>query len=88
MNKNDLVHSEITGRDYYPSDVIRIINIRQICCYLQMNKQPVDIYSSVDFKTNNPVLVVLFNRKDTIDAYDRWCKSENLWEELQNEGHN
>lgn len=34
MNKNDLVHSEITGQDYYPSDVIRIINIRQICCYL------------------------------------------------------
>ena len=52
-----------------------------------MGKMPVDIYPSIDFKTNNPVLVVLFKRKDTIDAYDRWCKSENLWEELQNENN-
>ncbi len=50
-----------------------------------MNKKPVDIYTSVDFKSNNPVLVVLFNREDTNDAYSRWCTSKNLWEELQNE---
>ena len=53
-----------------------------------MNKKPVDIYASVDLKTNNPVLVVLFNREDTKDAYSRWCNSKNLWEELQNETSN
>lgn len=85
MKKDNKIHSDITGRDYYPSQVVRLINLRQICSYLQMNKRPVDIYPSVDFKTNNPVLVVLFLRDETKDAYDRWCESNNLWEELQNE---
>ena len=79
------VHSEVTGKDYYPSQVVRLINLRQICSYLHMGKLPVDIYSSVDFKTNDPVLVVLFNRNETKDAYQRWCESKNLWEELQSE---
>lgn len=87
MGKEDMIHSDVTGQDYYPHDVVRLINIRQICSYLQLNKKPVDIYASVDFKTNSPVLVVLFNRNDTKDAYSRWCNSENLWEELQNEAN-
>ena len=82
------IHSEITGYDYNPHEVVRLVNIRQICSYLQMNKKPVDIYASVDLKTNNPVLVVLFNREDTKDAYSRWCNSKNLWQELQNETSN
>lgn len=85
MGTNDMVHSEITGKDYYPSQVVRIINIRQACSYMRLGKIPVDIYPSIDFKTNNPVLVILFNREDTKDAYERWCDSKNLWEELQNE---
>lgn len=85
MDKNNLIHSDITGKDYYPHEVVRLVNIRQICSYLQMNKKPVDIYSSIDFNTGNPVLVVLFNKEETKDAYKRWCNSKNLWEDLQNE---
>ena len=85
MDRNDLIHSDITGQDYYAQEVVRLVNMRQICSYLQMNKKPVDIYSSSDYKTGNPILVVLFNREDTKDAYQRWCESEKLWEELFNE---
>lgn len=85
MDRVDLIHSDITGKDYYPKDVVRLINIRQICSYLQMNKKPVDIYASIDFKSNDPVLVVLFDREDTKDVYKRWCESENLWKEIQDE---
>lgn len=85
MNKNNLIHSDITSRNYYPKDIVRLVNIRQICTYLSLGKVPVDIYPSVDFKTNNPMLVFLFDREQTKDAYERWCNSENLWEELQNE---
>lgn len=88
MGRNDIVHSNVTGKDYDPSQVVRLVNLKQICAYLSMNKLPVDIYPSIDFKTNGPVLVVLFDRKSTKDAYDRWCRSENLWEELQNETNN
>lgn len=83
--EKDLVHSDITGKDYYPSQVCRLVNIRQICTYLKSGLAPLDIYPSVDFKSNNPVLVVIFDRKESKDIYKRWCESENLWEELHNE---
>lgn len=85
MGKNDMVHSDVTGKDYYPSRAVRLINLRQICSYLRLGLLPLDIYPSIDFKTSNPVLVVLFDRSETKEAYSRWCDSENLWEELQNE---
>lgn len=49
---------------------------------MRLGKKPIDIYPSIDFKSSNPVLVVLFDRNDTKDAYNRWCESTNLWEEL------
>jgi len=52
---------------------------------LAMHLKPLDIYPSIDFKTNNPVLVFLFDRASSKEAYNRWCESKNLWEELQNE---
>ena len=85
MKKDNVIHSEITAKDYFAKDTVRIVNLRQICTYLSLGKTPVDIYPSVDFKTNNPMLVFLFDREETKDAYTRWCNSENLWEELQNE---
>ena len=85
MNDINLVHSDITGLDYDPSKCVRLINIRQICTYLAMHLKPLDIYPSIDFKTNNPVLVFLFDRASSKEAYNRWCESKNLWEELQNE---
>ncbi len=85
MNSDEMVHSEITGKDYDIKKVVRIINIRQVCTYLNLNIKPLDIYSSVDFKTNDPVLVFIFDREETRDAYKRWRESGNLWEEIQNE---
>lgn len=82
---NEKIYSNVTQRFYNPSHAVRLVNIRQICTYLKMGLSPLDIYASIDFKTNNPVLVVLFDRTETHDAYQRWCESENLWEELQNE---
>ena len=87
MDRDNVVHSDVTGKDYYPSQVVRLVNIRQICSYMRLGKKPIDIYPSIDFKSSNPVLVVLFDRNDTKDAYNRWCDSTNLWEELQNEAN-
>lgn len=87
MNESDKIHSEVTGKDYYPSKCIRLVNIRQCCTYMQLGLKPLDIYPSIDFKTNSPVLVMIFDREESKPAYDRWCESDNLWEELQNEKH-
>ena len=43
---------------------------------------PVDIYPSLDFKTNKPIFVYLFNRAETSDLYDKWCNHEVDWEDL------
>lgn len=84
-NMKEKVRSTLTGKDYYLSDAIRLVNIRQICSYWLMNIMPLDVYPSIDFKTNNPVLVFIYSREETQEAYKRWRESENLWEELQNE---
>ena len=85
MSESNKVHSDVTNKDYYPSHVVRIVNLRQICTYMSLGLLPLDIYPSIDFKTHNPVLVVLFDREDSKEVYKRWCESENLWEEVQNE---
>lgn len=85
MNSDEMVHSDVTGKDYNIRRAVRILNIRQVCTYMNLNIKPLDIYPSVDFKTNDPVLVFIFDREETRDAYKRWKESENLWEEVQNE---
>lgn len=77
------VHSDVTGKDYYPSRSVRLINIRQICTFIRLGVLPVDIYPSVDFKSNNPVLVVIFDKEESKQAYERWKESEDLWKELE-----
>lgn len=79
------VRSNLTGKEYFISDAIRLINIRQIATYIALGLMPWDVYTSVDFKTNDPVLVFIYGREQTKEAYKRWKESENLWEELQNE---
>lgn len=79
------VKSELTGKIYDISTTVRILNVQQICVYLRLGIKPLDLYASIDFKTNKPVLVALFDKKETAEAYERWKNSENLWEELNNE---
>lgn len=81
----EIVNSDLTGKEYDIKNTVRILNIQQICAYLKMGIKPLDLYASIDFKTNKPVLVALFDKKETAEAYVRWKNSENLWEELNNE---
>lgn len=68
--------SEITGRKYDLFAVIRILNIKQVIHYLNKKVPLMDIEISEDRKTGAPVLVFLFNREDTRDAFDEWCKQK------------
>lgn len=82
MQKSDLVHSDLTGRDYYPSHTVRIVNYLQSLYYWLSGCLPVDIYPSQDFKTGKPLLVYLFLRDETTELYDKWCNHEVDWEGL------
>lgn len=66
--------SGVTGRTYNLSDVVRIVNYQQAIYYMNQGVKLIDVYPSIDAKTNKPLFVYIFNRKDSHDAYDQWCK--------------
>lgn len=75
--------SPITGRkyDYFDDDVVRLLNFEQSFFYIEeMGIIPLDIVLSDD--RNRPgkkVVLFLFSRQETKDAYSAWCnrKHEN-----------
>jgi len=69
------VISEITGLEYNPNNVVRILNTQQIAMYLKHGAKLIDLYASVK-KDGTPVLVCIFNREDTKELYELWCKRE------------
>lgn len=77
INLNDEYEfSEITGKKYLPKNVVRILNIQQVIAYLKYGVELLDIYPSTDYETNRPLLVYLFDREKSKEAYDLWCKRE------------
>lgn len=75
------VYSIATGQEYCPVDVVRILNVKQATLYIANGAQLLDIYASKDFRTNEPVLVFIFNRLATLPLYDAWCKRTLTMEE-------
>ncbi len=76
MAKDSFIkRSALTGEKYdLFDDVIRILNARQAAFYVSKGVKILDVYLSSDQKTGEPVLVFLFKRSATKDAYDEWCK--------------
>jgi len=74
MNEKVYETSKITGRTYELFSQIRILNIQQCIFYLENGVVLNDIEISEDRKTHQPIMVFLFNREETRDAYDKWCK--------------
>lgn len=72
----EYIVSDTTGKRYSPSDVVRIVNFRQAAAYIKNGAQLLDIYASKDFKKDELLLVYIFNRKETTQLYDLWCKHE------------
>lgn len=62
--------------DYYPSDVVRIVNPTQAATYINHGARLIDMHPSRDFKTNKPILVYILNREETTELYDKWCAHE------------
>lgn len=71
----DYIESNVTGKKYRLSDVVRIVNVKQIALYLKFGLELLDIYPSVD-REDRPIVVCIFDRKESKTAYDLWCKHE------------
>lgn len=66
------ITSVTTGRTYESSRTVRIVNVKQVCFYVDRYIYPVDFFSSLDRKTGEPILVFLFYKDETYEAYTEW----------------
>ncbi len=73
----ELTKSPVTGKYYYPSECIRLINIKQMLFYMKEGIEILDFYPSKDFKTQDDVLVFLVNKRESQDAYKKWLGMKN-----------
>lgn len=69
----ETVTSEVTRKTYALKDVVRIVNYQQAIYYMNSGIPLLDIYTSIDRKSDKPIFVYIFNRVDTASAYDAWC---------------
>lgn len=67
--------STVTGKQYNVYDAFPIYNLQQAMAYIENDVFPVDIKITRD-KENKRCLVWYFNKDDTKDVYDKWCKYE------------
>lgn len=68
--------SKITGKTYDLFSQIRILNMQQNAFYLDHNVPLQDIEISEDRNTGKPIMVFLYNRADTKESFDLWCKNK------------
>ena len=69
--------SSITGRkyNYFDQNIIRLVNYYQAFYYIEeFGITPLDIVLSTDRKNpERKIILFLFDRGETKDAYDSWC---------------
>lgn len=61
---------------YDNKDVVRIFNPKQRDLYLMNGIMPKDIYTSIDSKTEEKILVYIFSKDESRDAYNKWLNYE------------
>lgn len=63
-------YSEMFHKEYEIEDTVRIVNTRQAGLYVKHNVPLMDLFWSRD------TLVFVFDREQSKNAYDLWCKHE------------
>lgn len=71
-------YSDITGRTYNVFGCVHILNIAQAIYYIEHHVKLLDLQISKDRKTNSSVIVFVFNKEDTREAYDLWCRNKEV----------
>lgn len=70
------IKSNLKPRDYTIREVVRIVNPKQQDLYMVNGIYPIDMYMSVDDKTDKPIRVMVFLRSETAEVYEKWKNYE------------
>lgn len=70
------IRTNLNPKDYLLKDVVRIVNPKQQLLYIKNRVYPIDIYTSIDNKTENNIVVMIFLKEDTVEVYKKWCDHE------------
>ena len=65
------VQSMVTGKCYETTECVYIVNTLQVYKYLLNDLAPIDVLPGEDNK-----IVFVYNRQESRDLYDKWCKRE------------
>ena len=68
--------TNLRPQDYMLKDVVRIINPKQCLLYIKSGIYPIDLYTTIDEKTDIATLAMIFLKKDTTEVYKKWCNYE------------
>lgn len=72
-----LKRSKLTGKKYnvFDPNIVRILNMQQVAYYLSQDLIPIDVCVSED-KNGKKILVYLYYKSETQEAFDRWCRRD------------
>lgn len=74
-----IVKSDFTKKSYDTKDVVKILNINQAAAYMKYGIPLLDLWIS---KRNGlPILIFIFDRKGSKEAYDLWCDHKLIFDE-------
>jgi len=68
------IRSSMTNRTIDFDDNIIIVNPKQAAFYWDKGIQPVHIYVSHDNKTGEPIIIFVFKKSATQEAYKEWIE--------------
>ena len=67
-----IIESNLKGVKYTEKEVIRIYNRDQQTFYIDSGVYPIDLYTSYTPKNDRKIIVMIFNRNDTKEVYQKW----------------
>lgn len=78
--------SSLTKKYYDEKDSVRILNPKQACYFWgERGIQPLSIYPSKDKKTGEPVIIFVFSKSKTQEAYKDWLDMRPQYNEGKND---
>ena len=70
------IETHLKPRNYLENEVSRIINPKQCMLYIKNKVYPIDVYTSIDSKTGNDIVVMIFLKDESYPLYQKWCDHE------------